>query len=755
MTNGYGEDEMIDRSGNSDIVEQDNGSVALPPAPRIMPESLVQIAWRGRWIILLVTVAALVVGFVYISKATPIYTSTSRIYVEQSGPRIINELEEGVMTQSKNYLYTQAEILRSTPVLGVAVELSGIRQLRTFTNVSNPVAYLRKSLEATVGAKDDIINVSIDSPYSAEAAQIVNAVVNSYIDFHTKTKRTTSAEVLKILQAEKTKRGRELSENLKALMDYKQENEALAFETGSGNIILDELRRISDALTAARLESVRSGSNYELAKTMVNDPVMLRQFMKAQQASGVYISTGDKKAQLESELDQLQRRHADCLHQLSAGHPAIEALKEEIGHVRKQIAELDKELAQSQVAVAQKQYMAAKTEEAKIAEYYEELRKETLELNQQIAQYTILQSEYEQTRKLCDILDDRIKELNVTEDVGALNISILEAANPSIKPSKPQKAKVMSMALILGLMLGGGFAFLRSWLDQRFRSADEVSSVLGLPVLGVVPSMSRRETLTARGQKVHLDSTSAAAEACRTIRTAVFFGLPKGRAKTVLVTSPAPEDGKTTLVSNLAIAMAQAGQRVLVLDADFRRPMQHRIFESRKEPGLSGIVAGQVTLEEAIRYSSIEGLDVLACGRDVPNPSEILNSEVFTDVISELSSRYDRIIIDAPPVMPVTDACILAAICDVTLLVLRAEQSTRKTSQQACDKLLSVSARILGVVVNDVSRKRGRYGYYYGYGYYGHYKYEHGRKKQEKEKDGRKKTPAVVAASSENGVGIG
>jgi len=242
--------------------------------------------------------------------------------------------------------------------------------------------------------------------------------------------------------------------------------------------------------------------------------------------------------------------------------------------------------------------------------------------------------------------------------------------------------------------------------------------------------MSRRQSIAVRGQKVHLDSNSFAAEAYRTIRTAVFFGAPKGEAKTILVTSPGAVDGKTTLVSNLAIAMAQAGQKTLVLDADFRKPMQHKIFETSVDKGLASVLAGITTLEEAILPTEVKGLELLACEQEVANPSEMLNSETFAKILEHLSNKYDRVIIDSPPIMPVTDAQILAAICNITLLVLRAEKSTRKISQQARDGLLSVGARILGAVVNDVSRKSTRYGYYSGYGYDGYY--GHGRRKKEK-----------------------
>jgi len=277
------------------------------------------------------------------------------------------------------------------------------------------------------------------------------------------------------------------------------------------------------------------------------------------------------------------------------------------------------------------------------------------------------------------------------------------------------------MALVLGLMLGGGLALLRDWMDHRLRSAEEISAILGVPVLGTVPSMSRRLSIVERGCKVHLESKSSASEAYRTIRTSIFFGVPKGEAKTILITSPGPGEGKTTLVSNLAIAMAQAGQKTLIIDADFRKPMQHEIFKADDSKGLSALLAGIVSLDDAIQPAGVDGLDLLTCGPDVPNPSEMLNSEAFSKMLKSLSEKYDRIVIDSPPVMPVTDAQILAALCDITLLILRAEQSSRKASQQARDGLLGVGARILGAIVNDVSRRNGRYGYYSGYGNYGYY----------------------------------
>ncbi|MCK4292604.1 MAG: hypothetical protein KAY65_05365, partial [Planctomycetes bacterium] len=305
---------MINHNENHNEVAESSSYGEALPAPGIMPESLIQIIWRSRWTVLLTTVVVLAGAFAYIFKATPIYTSTSRLYVEQSGPKIMSETEQGVMTQSKNYLYTQAELLKSTPILTAALKTPGanMEQMKVFEDVDNRIAFLKKrGLEVSVGKKDDIISVSSDSPKPAEAAQLVNAVVDSFITYHATTKRSTSAEVLKILQTEKAKRSSELTEQLKATMDFKKENEALAFESNRGNIILQKLERLSIVLTEAQLATVESKSLYESTERMISDPVGFKQFVEAERTRSIYIPMDREEAELKSKLDQLQRRRAD------------------------------------------------------------------------------------------------------------------------------------------------------------------------------------------------------------------------------------------------------------------------------------------------------------------------------------------------------------------------------------------------------------------------------------------------------------
>ncbi|HEC02582.1 MAG TPA: polysaccharide biosynthesis tyrosine autokinase [Phycisphaerales bacterium] len=808
----------------------DNGTIGNGSANTVLSEpdgppqeSLLFIVLRHRWTILITTLVALVAAFAYILKATPIYESESRLYVEQSGPRIINEYE-GVMARSGNYLYTQGELLRSTPVIGPVVDDPKIARLRTFADVDNHVAFLRQNLTVNIGRKDDVITVSLESPYPVEAAQIVNELVRSYIAYHAERKRDTASEVLKILQKEKESRDKYLTDKLEEMIAFTEENGIVSFDDKGGNIVFEMLRTLSTELSQAEMAAMTAKTDFDAIMGIEDDPFKIKQFAAASTGSGVRMPVADREMQLRSELRQAETELKDILYLCTEEHPSVQAIKSKIDRINKELEEEAEDFAEAYVEVMRLRWVTAKQREDDVRASFESQYNDAKGFGVLAARYSLLQSELSRAERICEIVDNRIKELNVTaQDVESLRISILEVARAADRPSKPQKAKVMAMALALGLLMGGGLAFLRDWLDFRLRSSEEVSAILGIPVLGVVPKMGASKVLpmrghkpsvppvpiaaidvpageatassdlapvaaqdaeqaatetrdavegdrrtpselesvrwvqrmskkagrsargttvggaswdksktpvasaaekpdiVRRGQKVHLESKSVVAEAYRTIRTAVFFGAPKEGAKTILITSPAPGDGKSTLASNIAISMAQAGQKTLLIDADFRKPVQHKIFEVDDNKGVSSVLAGRDTIEQAIQPGVIDSLDVMACGPEVPNPSELLNSDVFTETLVKLTEQYDRVVVDSPPVGPVADAQILSTVCDITVLVLRAEKSTRRQAQHARDSLLSVGARLLGAVVNDVQQKRGQYGYYSSYGNYGYY----------------------------------
>ncbi|MGH7180087.1 MAG: polysaccharide biosynthesis tyrosine autokinase [Tepidisphaeraceae bacterium] len=599
-----------------------------PIGPEVQEQSIVKAVLAHLRLVIVMLVLAVVGAFVYLSKAEKLYTSTSKIYIDLPAQGV----QDLATSQRGSFLFTQCELMRSSPILGPVIERPDVKGLTEFWQERNPLSYLRGHLETEVGRKDDIVSVAVSTTNPEESAILANAVVETFISYSGETQNDAAVKRLNTVKAQREKSMSELSEKQNTLLAFQQSTPELSFQMPNGDSpVIQRLYQMSGALNQAKLNTLQSRATY------------------------------------------------------AAGHPQIKKLLE----------------------VEEMYY-----------QQFQEAQAAAMRLNSKNAQYVKIQSEIQQMKGYVDQMDTRIRELHLQVDMIRIpNIRILEPALPIYKASSPKKVQTLALALAIGLLLGVVMAMLRDKMDTRLRSIDEIQAIVGLTILGVVPRMPGRRTAVARAMAVHLDPRSEVSEAYRTIRTAVYFGSHGGRAKTLLVTSPEPGDGKTTSASNIAIAIAQTGRNILLLDADFRKPTQHKNLDVKDTVGLSSVLAGMETLDRAIQRTGVEGLDILPCGPIPENPSEILNSQEFGELIDRLALKYDHILFDSPPVNLVTDARILGAVCDATILVLRAEKSTRKGAEHARNALLSVGAKLLGAVLNDVPRGRGYE--VYGGSYYG------------------------------------
>lgn len=647
-----------------------------PASPGILGETL----RRHPLAILGTTVLSLVGAYFYLDRMTPLYTGLSRVYVEQEIPKVIEDSEGGFMTKQDNYLYTQAEVIRSNPVLTNAVKTLRSRPMQTFVGANDRMAVLQGGLEAEVGKTDGIINVSFKGPHPAEAAEIVNAVVDAYIAFHAEKKRDAAAALLKILEEARGHRDADIAQKYQQLLEFKKQNENLAFGSDQADsIIMRQMEKLLTQLSEAKVMTRLAKHFYETAQGLAEDPMALRQLLEAWRAQNVNYTPAQK---------------------IVSPRP-------------------DRLFAQDQLGILRQEYLAAQQREEELAEQCDAQRRQVLLLNDQLAQYTQLLSAYEQAKEPSDILEDRIDELSVTEGVGGLTVTVLERAMAAGVPSEPKKVRMLAIALLLGICAGVGLGLILELSDQRVRSSREISALLRLPILGVIPTIkSPLRSGILRARMVRICPTSSEAEAFRRLRTPLLFSTFTEKARTILITSPVSGDGKTTVVSNLGLALARAGQRVLIVDADCHAPRQHKIFKKdRQEKGLSLVLARRMSLEAAIESTGTDHLDILTCGPSVPNATEMLNSPDLRQLLAVLAARYDRVLIDSSPVLSCTDAQVLAAQCDGVVVVLRAEISTRKDSVQTCVELTGVGARVLGIVVNGTSPKHNNYrydGYYSG-----------------------------------------
>lgn len=707
----------MDSKGNGSSHDQVR---EMPADHPVSPGILVETLRRHPLMILFTGMLALVGAYFLLERVTPLYTSTARIYVEQEIPKVIHDSERGVMTKQDNYLFTQAEVLRSTPVLTNAVGSLDTQQMQTFADVSDPVSVLHAGLETAVGKMDGIINISFKAPHPAEAAEITNAVVEAYVAFLVEQKRDAATALVSILEEARGNYDADVTQKYQRLLEFKRQNESLALGSDQAdNVALRRMEQLLAQLSEAKVTTQQVKHFYDTAVSLAEDPAGLRQLLEARRGRRIDDTVTNKMASLHAELTRLKDDKADVLLQLKPGHPAVATLDGEIKRVQEEIGELDRQFVQSQLAILRQEYVAAQQREEELARQCEEQRQQVQRVNDELTEYARLQSDYDEAKESSGVLEDRIKELSVTEGVGKLTVTILERALAASTPSEPRKNRFMAIALLLGLCGGTGLGLVRELLDQRLRSSEEASTLLRLPVLGVIPSIrSPMRSGTLRAQMVRICPMGPEAEAFRRLRTPLLLGTFNGHAKTILVTSPACGEGKTTVTSNLALALAQAGQRVLILDADCHTPRQHRIFKrSRRRNGLSSVIAGQVSVDDAIEPTGIDGLDLLTCGSEACNPSEMFNDDRFRELIATLAGKYDRVLIDSPPILQFADAQILAAQSDGVILVLRMGASTRRDSLHAYGELVGIGAHVLGAVINGVPRRHRSYRYN---GYYPH-----------------------------------
>jgi polysaccharide biosynthesis transport protein len=706
------------------------GATAEPGTP-IKLTALIGILWRRLWLIVLCTLVAGFAGWVYVRNVTPLYKSTARIFVDRAGPVIVQRsVDQDLLMQANNFRRTQAEIIKSVSVVSKLQDNAALKEAGAFAGQDNPVSFILKDLETKVG-EDDLIYISFQATKPELAAQITNAVVDAYYDFVAEQRHSTTAEVLRILEKEKEKHDADFSSKLKKLTEFRMANGDIAVgDKSTTNPVLVQLAQYSDALSRARLELIDARAQLEAATSLKDNTDSLQQFLQGRRdQSGAEVESA-KIRRLRDQIEETSKVLQETQLHFTADHPQVGIYQSRLTELNQSLTQAEADYRTAILLAMRQQVELSQARVDKLQLLVEDQHKLAENINTGMAQLELLQTEFAQSRNMVEILNARIKDLNIGEEAGVLNVKRLENASPTQKPAWPDAAKILRLAIAFGMLLGLVGALALETVDDRVRSAEAASQITGLSVLGVVPSTYKPD-LNALATLVHEEPQSQFAEAFRTLRTGIFFGTSEGHRKIILTTSPLPGDGKSTVTANLAQILAQVGKKTVLLDCDFRRPRLHTLFGLANDNGLSSIISGQAELATALHRDVQANLDVLPSGPIPPNPAELLNSEALHELLSQLAADYDHIVIDSPPVLAVTDARIIAACADVTLMVLRADQTRKKAAQQAKEQLDSVGANTLGLVINCTPRSTERYGYGSGYATCGYYQTGTRKKKRE------------------------
>lgn len=724
------------------LLEMQDGPSSAPPA--ISP---LRVLLDRKWLIILCTILAGSMGYLYYTKTVPIYESSAQVLLIDNTKRNLTQAVEF----SRGYedsLTDQALIVQSPLVISAAVDAENLDSLDTFRGSGDVVGAIRSGLivgpAKLYGASSaqNTLEFRFQGPYPEDCAVVVQAVVDSYQSFLGTTQRNISQETSDLITEAKENLLRKLESEEQAYQDFLKEAPVYLTIAGSVNPYAEHIARLEAAKSELAISRARqnsalrvleqakeSGTSREasilLAKEALGSPAEIpTEVAQAQEE--------DTKRPLQQMLDKLLIDESVMLKDFGVDHPDVVSLRNRIAAVRK-LVDQGKAAAVSvgtdnnsdpltvYTEALHQRLAAEKEREAELEQLLQQEQKNAKEFSIFLTRGEAFRGEIARLQNLFDEVVRQLEQISLVDNYGGYETQVLTPPQIGGKV-KPVLAIVMLASCAIGLASGIGLAYILELADQNVRTPDEIPGLLGTPVVGLIPVLAVPKRLgkvpeIAISIVAHHRPKSRQAEAYRAVRAALFFNARGQQHQVIQVTSPQAGDGKSTLAANLAVSIAQSGRRVLLLDADFRRPTIHKLFGLPNQDGVSSILAGVAELDEAIQTSDTENLDVLPCGPLPANPAELALSGQLRDLLELLKSKYDFVIVDTPPILAVTDPLALAVRADGVLMTMRMGKTTRGQLKQAYESLQSVDANVLGLVVNAIDPNQGGYGNYrYNYG---------------------------------------
>jgi succinoglycan biosynthesis transport protein ExoP len=708
--------------------------VAAPPAIAFdLAERwrAIQRRWRLVGLVVLVVVGAV---FVWTFKQPKIYSATCSIIIDPAAPKVLHgitdvvEMGTGSYWANREFYETQFRIITSKASAQRVADRLGLANDADFPFPgagAGPAGQARDIAPAIMqqtrvaAVKESrIAQITVEDRKPDRAAQIANALANQYIEGNLEYFVGGANEASAWLADQAVTLKEKLKQSEIAMFEYRKKNQLLDVNLDTRQTLnIQNVQKYAEKLAELRARKIEIESARKLILA-ARDNIEEQESLPEVRQNPVVQNLRVMHVELSKTLAELETTYAEK-------HPKVEALKRKLASVRQDyVDEISKILKANENA-----YKAIEENEHALLRLLDKEKGEAIDLAKLEVAYRPLAREAEDNQNLYKLIAQRQKETGLTGLVKTNNVRILDPAIPVPTPVKPRVALNMTIALALGLLLGLGAALTADVLDNTVKNQEQAELVVGVPVLGMVPLLGEKSAKKAtpeeqrqRDLSVFHDSKSAAAEACRSIRTNLLFLTGDKPLKALVVTSPGPQEGKTTTAINLAVTMAQSGARVLLVDTDLRRPRIHRAFGLPNSTGISSAVVGQCDIDRAVSTTEIPNLDVLPCGPLPPNPAELLHTARFGDIMKWCADRYDRVIYDSPPTSAVTDPVVIGNRADGVILVIRAGRTTRGAAAYARRQLSDAKARILGTIVNSVDPKNPYYNYYYSQ-YYRSYAY--------------------------------
>lgn len=547
-----------------------------------------------------------------------------------------------------------------------------------------------------------LVDVSFISADPQFAAKAINVVGEEYVAQNLEFRLQNTDKSLQWMKEEVKRQQNLVTASEGLLAQYREKQNALSLDDRQ-NIVVSRLNQLNDAVTRARTNRIAREASWNQVKS-TKDREALTQIVQNPLIQN-----------LRGRLTELQRDRAKLAEKYGDKHPDIQRINGQITESQRLIdGEVDK-----QTEAIKNDYEAAVAEEQSLKADLDVQNAAVMDLNRKGIDYSVIQREAESNRQVYESLLQRQKELEVVSNSRANNVRVLDRAQVPTGPFEPDLNRAWMMALLFGLGLGVAAAFAVDYLDDTVKTPEDVTWRLKLHFLGLVPKVRGERHPLLSGPVPH-----DFGEAFRALRTALVMSNPSRSTRIVAITSAQPLEGKTTTAVNIALALAIGGARVLLIDADMRRPSLHKALRMPNDKGLSHLLSGQAKMREVVHHSPDPNLLVITAGATPPNPSELLASDTMKAFIQQLAmGPFDWVVIDTPPVLAVTDAVILAPLVSGVTFVLGAEMTRWRLAERAIETIQAGNPQSLSAVLNKVDFDRNRYYYtrYYGHQYHSYY----------------------------------
>lgn len=687
----------------------------------------VWVLMRHRWAVLATMVIAAAVGASVVAVQPRLYSASVRVVIHPRAPTVLDKVKEVYDEGSAHqpalldkFYNTQQDILTGRAVAELVVSRLALDRDPTFLPTSSEegdasaddprrtqraVSVLRKATRLKPGLRSQVYELTVTDRDPQRAADLANAIAEAYREFSISLRQDLTSQTSQWLDGQVRGQREALERSEQAIQDFSERNgiESLTLSQWSNRAIA----RLGD-LDRARATAELRAAEADVRKTSLEEWVGKGHRPETHPALA---DDADLRA-IAEELNALERTLARKAERYLEKYPGQQADRDELALVRKRYDARVVELVEG-VRIAEAD---ARRELEYLNKRIEDERAEAQRLGSNEVEYNRLRREADTNAELYESVLRRAKEIQLSRNLESSNVNILERALAPTRPSHPRML-LSAFAVLLAAFVGGVLAaVVLETLDNTIKDPSEIEAFYRSGPIGVLPGLltdGERELIALTQPR------SPAAECLRAVRTNLLFIGSRRPVRRILVTSASPRDGKTTICSNLAATMALAGNRVLIIDTDMRRPQQHKVFGLNNEVGIVDVLVGAASVDEVIRPTDVPGLDVIPCGSPPRNPSELLVGKAIDGAMEHLQQRYDYIFLDSPPTLLVTDAPILSQKVDGTLVVLRIQKTERRNFRDAWRSLASVHADVLGVVCNGVDLSARRYGYgrTYGYGY--------------------------------------